>query len=109
MVVLAFLCLFLFAWGTGYKLSLYRASENHKPTMAAAKLLSQKERPAASIRLRVHNPHGKPMGVGSHSLLMATIALSIDIDVVSMPTFVRAAKQSHNTPAFYSRPPPRCA
>lgn len=43
--VLAVLSISLFSWGLAYKLSLYH-SHQLPPKMVAAKLLSQKERPA---------------------------------------------------------------
>lgn len=45
--MLAVLSVSLFSWGLAYKLSLYR-SHQLPPKMAAAKLLSQKERPVAA-------------------------------------------------------------
>lgn len=43
---LALLSISLFSWGLAYKLSLYHSHQ--LPQMAAAKLLSQKERPATA-------------------------------------------------------------
>lgn len=45
--LLAVLSISLFSWGLGYKLSLYH-SQHCRPKMAAAKLLSQKERPVTA-------------------------------------------------------------
>src|SRR5579875_146504 len=45
--LLAVLSVSLFSWGLAYKLSLYRSHEL-PPRMAAAKLLSQKERPVTA-------------------------------------------------------------
>jgi hypothetical protein len=46
----ALLCLAVFMWGLHYKLSLYHTAGSHQ-TAPAAKLLSQKERPAASFKI----------------------------------------------------------
>jgi hypothetical protein len=45
--VLVLLSVSLFSWGLRYKLSLYYSHQD-SPKMAAAKLLSQKERPATA-------------------------------------------------------------
>jgi hypothetical protein len=51
-ILTAFAILFLaftvFGWGIGYKLSLYLPAGSPARAMAAAKLLSEKERPAAT-------------------------------------------------------------
>jgi hypothetical protein len=105
-MMLASLCVSLFVWGVGYKLSLYKASERHKPTMPAAKLLSQKERPVVSASLQVQVPQGKPLVFTLMAFLTAVLALDLGDISIPCPTFVRAAKAFRNTPAVYSRPPP---
>src|SRR5450631_865996 len=46
----------VFGWGLQYKLSLYHQSASHSASIAQAKLLSQKERPAAFNRLGPVDP-----------------------------------------------------
>ena len=53
--VLAVLSFSLFSWGLSYKLSLYH-SHQLPPKMAAAKLLSQKERPAMAQASQIIPP-----------------------------------------------------
>jgi hypothetical protein len=43
----------VFSWGTEYKYSLYYAQSPGQPLVQPAKLLSQKERPPQSRRIRV--------------------------------------------------------
>ena len=64
----------VFGWGLQYKLSLYRQPGGHSTSIAQAKLLSQKERPAAFNRVGTVDP--------------------VDLDyrvLVSDPTFLVAA------------------
>jgi hypothetical protein len=107
-MMLASLCLSLFAWGIGYKLSLYKASEERRPSMPAAKLLSQKERPGVSASLQVQVPQGKPLALTLMALLTAIFALEQGDLSILCPTFVRAARAFRVVPAVYSRPPPSC-
>jgi hypothetical protein len=53
-LALALLSLSLFSWGLGYKLSLYH-TQSPQTRMAAAKLLSQKER-VATVHFRSTTP-----------------------------------------------------
>jgi hypothetical protein len=105
-LMLASLCFSLFAWGIGYKLSLYKASEERRPSMPAAKLLSQKERPVVSAKARIQTSHGKPLPLSLMAFLKAAFALASGNISIPCPTFVWAAKAFRNTPAVYSRPPP---
>jgi hypothetical protein len=105
-IVLASLCLSLFAWGIGYKLSLYKASEQSKPSMPAAKLLSQKERSVVRTKLQAQVPKEKMLAISLMAFLTTVFLFSGDTLSVSIPNHVRTAKELHNTPASYSRPPP---
>jgi len=50
--VFVFLLIFgIFSWGLEYKLSLYQVERTQEPTIPAAKLLSQKERPKTQKNL----------------------------------------------------------
>ncbi len=51
------LCMAVFGWGLQYKLSLYKGKDSVSHLAPVAKLLSQKERPAAvQAVLRLSNP-----------------------------------------------------
>jgi hypothetical protein len=68
---LLLLCMAIFGWGLQYKLSLYQGSKSISHLTPVAKLLSQKERPAAD--------QGLPRSQGLHwpvlLLLMAMVGL----------------------------------
>jgi hypothetical protein len=54
---LLMLCMAVFGWGLQYKLSLYKGKDSVSHLAPVAKLLSQKERPAAvQAVLRLSNP-----------------------------------------------------
>jgi hypothetical protein len=107
-ILLASLCFSLFVWGIGYKLSLYKASERHHPSMPEAKLLSQKERPVVSAKLQTQIPHGKPLRLPLTAFLTGAFALALADS--SVPFIISAEVENffNNTPAVYSRPPPSC-
>jgi hypothetical protein len=47
-IAVLFLAFAVLGWGTGYKMSLYHGDGNSASAVPAAKLLSQKERPAST-------------------------------------------------------------
>ena len=70
---LLMLGLAVFAWGLHYKLSLYRSAAAHQ-RQPAAKLLSQKERPSAVMRMERLLYHGLPAPVVTRRALAGTVA-----------------------------------
>ena len=68
----------VFGWGLQYKLSLYQHSANHPRSVSQAKLLSQKERPAASNSLISVGPLdlAQPILVSEPTFLVAAVLLS---------------------------------
>lgn len=58
LMALAVACLAsaVFLWGTGYKCSLYHKHPERHPRIAIAKLLSERERPAADAAVSVRAP-----------------------------------------------------
>jgi hypothetical protein len=68
----------VFGWGLQYKLSLYQRAANHSGSVSQAKLLSQKERPAASNSLDPAGPldFDRPILVSEPTFLAAVILLS---------------------------------
>ncbi len=74
----------VFGWGLQYKLSLYQHSGTHSRFVSQAKLLSQKERPAASNGLDADAPvdfeHQTP--ISAPTFLVAATLLSAFVAVL---------------------------
>jgi lysylphosphatidylglycerol synthetase-like protein (DUF2156 family) len=106
-VTIAMLALAVFSWGVRYKVSLYNPA-NH---MSAAKLLSQRERPATfeSAKLAV-DPIVLP---GVRSLFAVAMGVMLaglwSLKLVFLPKSIehlaQLPKQSSHT-FFFFRPPP---
>lgn len=105
-LLLTCLCLSLFAWGIGYKLSLYKASEQTRPSMQSAKLLSQKERPVASTHFQLQAQPGAKGSVLWIAFLVVLFTLSLEHPSATLPALVSVPRELRNPPALYSRPPP---
>jgi hypothetical protein len=103
----------VFGWGLHYKMSLYDSPSNHSTAVPHAKLLSQKERPAASaearsIRLEFQR---QPSSIFYPQVVLAAIVTRLPIAAPrwmrTWPT-IRAARQQRiaATTFFSFRPPP---
>lgn len=106
--LLAVLSISLFSWGLAYKISLYHTHEL-PPKMAAAKLLSQKERPAVAQSNQILPPIVPEFG------LSATQAPSLYLSSFThVPGLERSLRRPRDTREIFTvhtdrRPPPRLA
>jgi hypothetical protein len=115
LLVLAFA---VFAWGLHYKLSLYR-SEAAQHRQAAAKLLSQKERPFAGTEMERLLLHGLPVPVTARASAAPSAATGLalpatgDLALLSGHAGLverevnRVAEQFRHRDPFAPRGPPR--
>jgi hypothetical protein len=103
----------VFGWGLHYKLSLYDLPGNHSAAVPHAKLLSQKERPAAStaagsIRLESRR---QPSSIFYARVVLAAIVTALPIAawrrLWTRPTVWDARQRQIAETNFFSfRPPP---
>ena len=107
MVAIALLALAVFSWGVRYKLSLY----NPDAHMSAAKLLSQRERPATSETVKLAtDPLVNSEPVTFFALAMGVALAGLCILDASLP--LKDAWHQEQTPKqpeqafFFFRPPP---
>jgi hypothetical protein len=103
----AFVCLSVFAWGLRYKLSLYDAQEEARPSMPAAKLLSPRERPLATAQQLQPTVSVKTLPVAP--LSRWTIAVLIGLALYCLlivPAPIVRAKQLWCLAPIDSKPPP---
>ena len=107
MVAIALLALAVFSWGVRYKLSLY----NPNAHMSAAKLLSQRERPATSETVKLAtDPLINSEPVTFFALAMGVALAGLCILDASLP--LKDAWHQEQTPKqpeqafFFFRPPP---
>ena len=107
MVAIALLALAVFSWGVRYKLSLY----NPNAHMSAAKLLSQRERPATSETVKLAtDPLINSEPVTFFALAMGVALAGLCIQAASLP--LKDAWHQEQTPKqpeqafFFFRPPP---
>ncbi|OJV41760.1 MAG: hypothetical protein BGO25_19095 [Acidobacteriales bacterium 59-55] len=107
MVAIALLALAVFSWGVRYKLSLY----NPDAHMSAAKLLSQRERPATSETLKLAtDPLVNSGPVTLFALAMGVMLTGLCILNTNLPLKdawhqAQIPKQPERT-FFFFRPPP---
>ena len=106
-MALALMSLAVFTWGLQYKLSLYKASEQAKPTIPAAKLLSQKERPAVAVQVQHALPYS---GLSPITLLPAWSTVFLlcltCISILPLPLEPCRTRKRWRTAQIYSKPPP---
>ena len=115
LLVLAFA---VFAWGLHYKLSLYR-SEAAQHRQAAAKLLSQKERPFAGTEMERLLLHGLPVPVTARASAAPSAATGLALPAAGDSALLsghtglverevnRVAEQFRHRDPFAPRGPPR--
>jgi hypothetical protein len=100
------------AWGAKYKMSLYDPPGSASLSIPHAKLLSKKERPAASTHLQpVKPPSPQPDALTLFpSLLLAGVLLALNLFVLFRAwtiTDVRLLEQRFADLTFFAfRPPP---
>jgi hypothetical protein len=103
----------VFGWGLHYKLSLYDSPGDHSAAVPHAKLLSQKERPAASTATGSIRPesHRQPSSILYPRVAPAAMVTALQIAVWrrlrTRPTVWNARQRQIAEANFFSfRPPP---
>jgi hypothetical protein len=103
----------VFGWGLQYKMSLYNSPSDHSTGIPHAKLLSQKERPAASAEaglIRLESQR-RPSSIFYTQVLLAAIATGLPIAapgwMQTWPMVWNVRQRQTATTSFFSfRPPP---
>ena len=98
----------VFSWGVQYKTSLYRAETSS--SVPAAKLLSERERPAVEAEAPVSRPENLPPVAGqlAFAFMMAWLYLSVPtLRFVCTTAILSWRYNQESTRVFFSfRPPP---
>jgi len=107
-----FLAFTVFTWGTGYKLSLYDPPGSSSTIIPAAKLLSQKERPATAKVAAQLLPATPDREITKHYPAIVMVALIFSLRLL-VSTWIRVttdddllAQRSAHSSFFSFRPPP---
>lgn len=107
-VAIVMLAFSVFSWGVQYKLSLYNPAVH----MSAAKLLSQRERPATFETAKL--AADPPVSPGSSTLFAVAMGLTIAGSCLLKPVFLLRATwhqallpQQPDRTFFFFRPPPQ--
>ena len=95
----------VFGWGLHYKMSLYDSPNSHSTAVPHAKLLSQKERPAASTEAGLIRLESQRQVVPAAIVTGSAIAAPRWMQI--RPTVWNARQRQIATTSFFSfRPPP---
>jgi hypothetical protein len=107
-----FLAVMVLGWGTGYKMSLYHGDGNSSPSVPAAKLLSQRERPSTTqvVDSLLPAPPNHQPSANYPAILVVALLVSVWI-IVSLSMLEdeldnSRKERSAHTSYFSFRPPP---